>query len=165
MFNKILYVLIEILSLFILVGCNSICYYEETDNGDVFYNEFGIPKFNNEIGIEFSYLEQENLLYFSDFETMIFTRTNSKIIREFIKNMNVSLDIYTLDGELIEPIESINNLGGVRKRYKYSLFFPKRVLIRGEISFTYKEEFYKYTKECEIVKKRNRTWWSVAKGI
>jgi uncharacterized membrane protein len=78
---------------------------------------------------------------------------------------NMSFNIYKLNGELIEPFkESIFDKHG-SKYYKYTIFFPKKIVEKVEIKFYYNEKYYEYYNEVILTGKRNRTWWSAAQGI
>jgi len=146
-------------------SCNTICFYENVNGKDVFSNEFSIFELNNEVDIEFSYLEQINLIPISNFSTSIHYGIANPTNQNYISDIEYSLDIYDVKNILILPLEEHKTKYGISKRYNYSIFFPKNIKINGSISFIYKNKKYSYTKESIIVKKRNRTWWSVASEI
>jgi hypothetical protein len=127
---------------------------------------YKIPGNENDIQLELEYLNQEDLLMFSNFRTHMFFRTNGKEIREEIIVEECSLNIYKLNGEIIEPIEqSYYYDGSITKIYKYSMFFPNKVILKANMKFNYKDAFYEYNREAKIIKKRNRSYWEALMGI
>jgi uncharacterized membrane protein len=78
---------------------------------------------------------------------------------------NMSFNIYKLNGELIEPFKESIFDEHRRKYYKYSIFFPKKIVEKVEIKFYYNEKYYDYYNEVILTRKRNRTWWSAIQGI
>jgi hypothetical protein len=80
---------------------------------------------------------------------------------EYAQTVSIVYDIYTLNGKLIRPIEERIYYGDINKYYKYSIFFPNEVKAKIEAKFFYEGEYYEYSHEAIITKKRNREIWSV----
>jgi hypothetical protein len=117
--------------------------------------------------IYLNYLEQESLLPFSNFETFLGVNTiAAKRDKEF-QIVSSMYNVYGMEGEIIEPVSvNIHPVAStITKFYKYSVFFPEKIKMKIEVKFFYDGKYYEYSKETVLTKKRNRTWWSVAKGI
>jgi hypothetical protein len=162
----IFFIILTSIFIFLFYSCNTIIFYEKINNKDEWYIKYEMPDNENDIQLELEYLNQENLLMFSNFRTHMFFRTNGKEVRDQIIVEECSLNVYKLNGEIIEPIEqNYRNDGSITKIYKYSIFFPNEIIIEAKMKFTYKNVFYEYNRKAKIIKKRNRFYWDIAMGI
>jgi hypothetical protein len=157
---------IVIIFVSLFYSCNTIIFYENINNEDKWYIIYKIPENEKDIQFELEYPNQESLLPYSNFRTHMFFRTNGKEIRDNISVEEYSLNIYKLNGELIEPLEQNKYKdGSITNIYKYSILFPNKIILKANIKFYYNGKYHEYTKEAKIVKKRNRFYWMVAMGI
>ncbi|MDR2313902.1 MAG: hypothetical protein LBE02_05145 [Spirochaetaceae bacterium] len=146
-------------------SCNTILFYEKKDGEESFLFRDKLTE-NDDVHIYLTYLEQENLLPWSNFQTaLLFGATPSN--SEKFQAISVTYDIYTSNGMLIDPVEEHIDIksGNIYKYYKYSLFFPRKIKVKVEIRFYFNDEYREYLHETIITKRRNRSWWSVASGI
>jgi hypothetical protein len=146
-------------------GCNSICFYENVDGEDMFVISENITEDGLSIG--FNYLEQWIFcIPWSDAEMSLGYMNAAK--NENFQAVSVTFDIFHVNNnKKIVPMEENIDLirGDVRKRYKYSCLLPRKVLAKVKLCFNYDGEYYEYSHEAIIVKKRNISWWEIAMGI
>jgi hypothetical protein len=165
--KKIILILSAIFILLCIIlyyGCNTINFYEKIDGEDKFVISDKITEDN--LYIRFNYLEQKKHYPWCDFE--IYLHYLNAAQKTNFHTISASYDIYDINGnkEIIPYEENVDTINGtIHKRYKYSLFFPKKVLARIKLNFYYNEKYYEYFYDAIIIKKRNVNWWSIVKGI
>jgi hypothetical protein len=108
----------------IICSCNTICFYENIEEEDVFVVSDKITE--SEIYVRFTYLEQQNLLPWSDFKSRFTFPHFGK--DDDIHVTDAIYDIYTLDEKLIKPAEKRIDIaaGEIENIYKYSIFFLEK---------------------------------------
>jgi hypothetical protein len=131
-------------------SCNTICFYENIDGIDEFTISEQITE--DDMYIRFNYLEQRESIPWGNFETYLHYFNIAK--KENFRPIDVIFDIYDLNNKIIQPIDEridIEN-GEVHKRYKYSIFPPKKVRVKILLNFYYNDNYYEYSHDAIITK-------------
>jgi len=149
--------------LFCFCSCNTIAYYEENSkNKGIYSYSFELTNDGKEVEIE--YLYQWGLPWHEFYMGLI---CEWGVRETAINYESITYDIYDLKGKFIEPYEEQIDIkrGSVSKYYKYSIFFPKKILAKIEIKYYYNDEYHEFKQDVLLKGKRNITWWSQAKHI